>query len=94
MNYWQAHQIVKEKLGDTKEICLQQFSLLQSYMQAMQLADPGGTYLLETETCEYLPPELNPEGCKQFFRLYVCWEATKNFWKHSRYYLCTYLDFQ
>ena len=80
MNYGQAHGIVKEKMGDTKEIALHQFTKVQSYLQAMKLADPNGTYVIETVPCLYV------QG-NQFKRLYVAWGATKFFWKHSRYFL-------
>ena len=79
MGYTQAHEIIKVKLGDTKEIGLKQFCLIEAYLHAMKLADPTGTYYIETEPCSYLA------NGKQFCRLYVAYGATKNFWKYSRY---------
>ena len=78
LKYSQAQKIVKEKQGDTKEICLKQYFLVESYIRAMKSADPSGTYIIEVEPCSYLP------NGRQFKRLYVAWGATKAFWALSR----------
>ena len=78
MKYSQAQSIIKEKQGQTTNICINQFFLLESYLKAMELSDPNGTYIFEAEPCSY---RLSGDQLKRF---YVAWGATKHFWLHSR----------
>jgi len=81
--YSQAQNIVVNKRGDTKEACVSQFMHLESFIECMKLADPEGSYYIQSCPCSYLSTG------QEFVRLYIAWGATKNFWKHSRY-LCVY----
>ena len=73
----QAYRFVHERSADTIHAQIGQYMLLPDLYKELQLQDPDGTFLLESQNC------LWDEERKQFRRSYVALSFMKHFWKKA-----------
>ena len=73
----QAYRYVHERSADTIHAQIGQYMLLPDLFKELQLQDPQGTFILESQNCPW------DDKLKQFQRSYIALSFMKHFWQKA-----------